>query len=212
MEILNSPVITNVRQLQEKEKIKITPGKMREPSTNSELKTTEEETPERRNQNLYDEFIQWRLNPTAGKFKIKPNAIGKLWTQVIREELLPFSEEQWMNKFGLIIEKILDKKITIVRLQIGDPTITPIGKELIQESHKFTSLLYPENSFQICFTNTREITKEEKNKIIKEAHSDHLGEQNTLDKAQKLEICQNMEQDIAKYVKSCLICPLNKTT
>ena len=53
---------------------------------------------------------------------------------------------------------------------------------------------------------------EGRNKIIKEAHSDHLGEQNTLDKARKLGIWQNMEQYNIKYVKTCPICQLNKTT
>ena len=101
---------------------------MSEPATNTKLETTEEETPERRNKNLYDEFIQWRLNSTAGKFKIKPNATGKLWTQVTREDLPPFSEEQWMNKFGLIIEKTLDKKLKIIRIQIGDLNMASIEK------------------------------------------------------------------------------------
>ena len=50
MEIFNTPVITNDRQLQEKEKIKIPPRKMREPVTNTELETTDKETLERRNQ------------------------------------------------------------------------------------------------------------------------------------------------------------------
>ena len=84
MEIFIVPVIRNDRQLQGKEKIKIPPRKMREPATNTELETTEEETPEGN---------QWRLNPTVRKIKIKPNVTDKLWTQVTREDLSPFSEE-----------------------------------------------------------------------------------------------------------------------
>ncbi|XP_033225771.1 SCAN domain-containing protein 3-like [Belonocnema kinseyi] len=48
---------------------------------------------------------------------------------------------------------------------------------------EFIFTLYTDLSFLKCLTNIRELTTEEKEKFIKVAHADHLGEQNTLDKA-----------------------------
>ena len=54
--------------------------------------------------------------------------------------------------------------------------------------------------------------KEEKQAIIKGAHSTHLGEKNTLEKAKTIGLWLGMDNEIKKYVQSCPICQLQKTT
>ena len=95
-------------------------------------------------QDLYEEFTNWKLAPTLGKVKIKPSAIGKLWKHVTKEELSPFDEEDWIRKLGWFIDELANKKLTIVRLTFDDPLISPIEKELIQEMLEFLSNLYPD--------------------------------------------------------------------
>ena len=58
----------------------------------------------------------------------------------------------------------------------------------------------------------RELTKEEKSNIIKEAHSFHMGETNILEKAKKIELWIGMDQEIKNYVRKYPICQLQKTT
>ncbi|XP_033213766.1 uncharacterized protein LOC117170832 [Belonocnema kinseyi] len=196
IEIFDTPVIREDRILQEKEKIKLPQKRMREPSPETDIGGEREPKRQSDSENLYTDFMQWRLNPIPGKIKIKPNAIGKLWTTLKKEDLPKFIEEQWLRKLGQLIEEILSKNLTIIRICIGDPLISPMEKESLQEMLEFLSTYYRENSFSLCFVNTRELSKEEQEAIVKEAHATHMGEQNTLEKAQKLGHWTNMENDI----------------
>ena len=81
-----------------------------------------------------------------------------------------------------------------------------------QEMVEFLSNYYPHLNFHSCFTPTRELIKEEKQAIIKEAHSTHLGEKKTLEKAKTIGLWLRMDNEIKKYVQSCPICQLQKTT
>ena len=75
-----------------------------------------------------------------------------------------------------------------MRSIFGHPLFTPIQKETLQEIIEFLLNYYPHLNFHLCFTATRELTKEEKEKILKESHSTHLGEMNTLGRAKKIEL------------------------
>ena len=74
----------------------------------------------------------------------------------------PYTEEEWLTKLTWIIEEIENKKLTIMRLIFGDPLFTPIEKESIQELIEFLANHYSHLSLHVCFSSTRELTKEEK--------------------------------------------------
>ena len=59
-------------------------------------------------------------------------------------------------------------------------------KTQLQEMMEFLSNYYPHLNFHLCFTPTRELTNEEKQALIKEEHSTHLGEKNTSEKAKTI--------------------------
>ena len=122
-----------------------------------------------------------------------------------------YGEEDWLIKLSWIIEEIKSKKLTFIRLMFGDPLFTPLQKKILQEMVEFLSNYYPHLNFHLCFTPTKELTKEEKQAIIKEAHSTHLGEKNTLEKAKIIGLWLGMDNEIKKYVQSCPICQLQKT-
>ena len=210
IEIFGTPVITKDRVLKEEEKITLPPRRMREPSEETENEATENMTPDK--PNMYTEFINWRLQPTFGKVKTKPNAIGKLLKEIKKEEMPDYDGEEWLIKLSWIIEEINNKKLTIIRLIFGDPLFTPLQKEVLQEMIEFLSNYCPHLSFHLCFTPTRELTKEEKQSIIKETHYTHLGEKNTLEKAKTIGLWLGMDNEIKKYVQACPICQLQKTT
>ena len=97
--------------------------------------------------------------------------------------MTPYNEEEWLIKLTWIIEGIENKRLTIIRLIFGDPLFAPVEKENIQELIEFLSNHYPHLSLHVCFSSTRELTKEEKRNIILEAHSTNLGDKNTIDKS-----------------------------
>ena len=80
---------------------------------------------------------------------------------------------------------MVNRKVIIIRLIFGDPLITPLGKELLQKMLEFLSAYYPNLSFHVCFNNTRELTSDERKGVLQEAHSNHLGEKNTIERASK---------------------------
>ena len=121
-----------------------------------------------------------------------------------------WTEEEWIKKLGWLIDEIKNKQLTFVIFIFGDPLFTSIQKEFVLEAIEFLSNYYPEVGFNLCFTNTRELTNKEKTTILKEAHSTHMGKKNTLDRAKKLGHWVGMDDDIIKYVKSCAICQLQK--
>ena len=148
------------------------------------------------------EFINWRLKPTFGKVKTKPNAIGNLWKEIKKQEMPDYGEEDWLIKLSWIIEANNNKKLTIIRLISGDPLFTPLQKEVLQEIMGFLSNYYPHLNFHLCFTPTRELTKEKKQAVIKEAHSTHLGEKNPMEKIKTIGLWLGIENEIKKYVQS----------
>ena len=56
----------------------------------------------------------------------------------------------------------------------------------------------------------RELTKEEKEKILKVAHSIHSGQMKTLEGAKKIGLWLGMDQEVKAYVKKCSICQLQR--
>ena len=126
------------------------------------------------------------MQPITGKIKTKPNAIGKLWKEVTKDDMPIYNEENWLYKLSWFIEEFVNKKLNIVRLSFGDPLFTPLEREVIRETMEFLSNYYPDKNFQICFSKTRELNKEERKQIIKEAHGDHTREQNTIEKAKRI--------------------------
>ena len=143
---------------------------------------------------IYSDVTTWRQRPLTAKIKIKPNTIGKLWKEINKQDMPLNNEEEYLNELSWLIEEFGNKNLTIVRLIFGDPLFTPIQKEKLQEMIKFLSNFYLQLNFYLCFTAARELTKEEKEKILKEAHSTHLGEMNTLERAKKIGLCLGMVQ------------------
>ena len=161
---------------------------------------------------LQEEFNKWKLKPKRGdNVKTKPNAIGKLWKNITKEEMMSENEKEWLNKLFLKITEV-NVDLTIVKFSFGDPLFTPVQKETLKEMVEFLSKYFYDRKFFLCFTPTRELTKEEKETIIKEAHSTHLGEMNTLERAKRIGLWTGMDQEIKNYVKKCTICQLHKTT
>lgn len=76
---------------------------------------------------------------------------------------------------------------------------------------QYLSNQYPDIGFYVCFNKTRELTKEERKIIFKEAHAYHLGKANTIHIARELGDWKGTNEDIKKYVKACIICQLQKT-
>ena len=77
---------------------------MKEPSEEPEDQSSPSISPEI--PDMYSEFKNWRSQPSAGKIKIKPKAIGKLWKE-IKKEYMPFeNEEEWLNKLSNAIGKL----------------------------------------------------------------------------------------------------------
>ena len=66
--------------ISEEEKMNLTPRRMRDPLKEKENESTEKMKPEK--PDMHTEFISLRLQPTFGKAKTKPNAIGKLWKEI----------------------------------------------------------------------------------------------------------------------------------
>ena len=91
IEIFGTPVITEDRVLKGQENINLPLRRMREPSEETENESTEDMTPEKLD--MHTEFINWRLQPTFGKVKTKPNAIEKLWKDIKKEEMPDYDEE-----------------------------------------------------------------------------------------------------------------------
>ena len=83
-EISDSPVITRDELLAPENRIKLPTRRMREPSEDPQVQKVKTV--------LFDQFIQWRLQPINSD-KIKPNAIGKLWKKVSKQDFLVFYEE-----------------------------------------------------------------------------------------------------------------------
>lgn len=178
---------------------------------------TEMETPNTEIiQNYSVNYGKWKEQPTETIVKIKPNAIGKLWRKITKTQLSAFDTEKWLQYLQNTIKEFTDRKLTLVRIHLDDPLITPVEREELFDMIKYVSTLHPTLKFNICFSNTTELTKEDKLKIIKEVHGSpigqHFGENKSIEKAKRLGIWRGMEEDIIKYVKSCPVCQLQKTT
>ena len=100
-----------------------------------------------------------------------------------------FYEEELLNKFETLIGNLIEKKLSMTRLIIGDPLITPIEKEFIQELIVFLSTIYPEQNLHLYFNNTRELTREKRKNILEEAYKEHLDVKKTLGRARNIGYC-----------------------
>ena len=78
----NQPTTIDDQALEEDQKIKLPHRRMRESldyTSNTPPETVPDSRPSTSSQEqLHDEFINWRLNPITGIVKNKPNAIGRL--------------------------------------------------------------------------------------------------------------------------------------
>ena len=160
---------------------------------------------------MYSDFTNWRLQLSTGNVQIKPNVIRKLWKETNEQNMPLKNEEEFLSNPRWLIEEFVNKIPTIVRLIFEDPLFTPIRKETLQKIIEFLSNYYPPLNFHQCFTATRVLTKEEDEKILKEAHLTHLGEMNTLERAKKIGLWLRMDQEVREYVIKCPICQLQKT-
>lgn len=124
--------------------------------------------------------------------------------------------EKWLQYLQNVVKDFIDRKLTFVRMHIDDPLITPIEREELFDMMNYISTLHPNLKLNACFSDTTELSKEERLRVIKEAHGSpigqHFGENKSIEKAKRLGIWKGMEEDIIKYVKSCPVCQLQKTT
>ena len=51
---------------------------------------------------IYSNFTNWQQQPSAGKIKIKHNAIEKLWEEINKQDMPLENEEEWINKLSLL--------------------------------------------------------------------------------------------------------------
>ena len=77
------------RILENNEKIKIPHRKIREPSIEEETPSTSHPS-----NSVYSGFIEWKLNPSYGTVKTKPNTVGKLWKEIKKEDMPSYNEEE----------------------------------------------------------------------------------------------------------------------
>ena len=82
---------------------------------------------------LYADFVKWRLHSTKGKVKTKPNQTP--WANYGRQQ-------------RKMTYEISNKRLTLIRLIFREPLFTPIEK-IIQEMMEFQSILYPHLSFHL---------------------------------------------------------------
>ena len=106
-------------------------------------------------------------------------------------------------------------KFTITRYNFVDPTITPLEKLKIQDYLNFLSNKNKEQQFHMCYTPRAQLTRLEKEEIIRESHgsimAQHFGEKKTIERARTQGEWKNMEQEIIHYIKRCPLCQLQKT-
>ena len=83
------------------EETETSPIKIQEPSESDteKDKTDTSIVEEVDREQLYLDFVQWRLHPTQGKVKTKPNAVGKLWKSVTKNNMPPYKDD-WLRKKG----------------------------------------------------------------------------------------------------------------
>ena len=93
---------------------------------------------------------------------IKPNAVGKLRKTMIREEIPSLNEEVWLNTLSWNIDDVKQKRLKIIRINFGEPTFTPVEKELWKKIMKYLSNYHPDSSIYLCFTIRREYLGEKK--------------------------------------------------
>ena len=174
----------------------------------------------------HEKYCRWLENPTESRTIYKPNAKGKLWIKIIKNEmrksencviLPPFEEKTWVEKLGQIIDYVLhQRKHTIVRLHLADPSITPIEKIKLNKIIAFFEKEFNKNKFFICLSPIGELSEQEKGQIIRGSHgstaSQHFGENKTIFRARERGTWTNMEKDIIEYVKTCPTCQIYKKT
>ena len=49
---------------------------------------------------------------------------------MIREEIPSLNEEVWLNTLSWNIDDVKQKRLKIIRINFGEPTFTPVEKEL----------------------------------------------------------------------------------
>ena len=147
----------------------------------------------------YNKYCRWLERPTESRTVYKPNAEGKLWVKIIKNEkrksgncviFPPFEEKIWVEKIGEIIDYILHQRhLTVVRLHLADPSITPIEKIRLNKIIAFFENEYNKNKFFVCLSPTCELSEQEKGQIIRESHgstdSQHFGENKTIFRARE---------------------------
>ena len=180
-----------------------------------DLISDEEDLPDDQ-ERLYRDYLDWQKDKRVTREVKKPNAYGKLRKIITKSELREYQEESWLKLLSLQIQGFLCEKLTIVRLQFPDPTITPLEKFKIQEIIGFLFHLYPALSFHTCYTAMRESTNDEKEQVIRKAHgsimAQHYGENKTIERARTIGEWRNMEEEIIYCSKRCPVCQLQKTT
>ena len=65
--------------------------------------------------------------------------------------LPPYNEFEWIKCLSKIADKTLQRKLTIIRLNFDDPTITPIERIKIKTILNFISYKFPQLVIRTCY-------------------------------------------------------------
>lgn len=180
---------------------------------------------------LRNEYENWKQTHQNDFITIKPNANGKLWTEIYKENpqikpqktftcLQQYNLDNWIYQLNLNLTEQHNRGLKVLRFHICDPLFSSLEQQEIKNIINFLRqrINEPQEALntQVCFSMTRDLTTAEKEAIIQEAHGNlstgHFGENKTIMKAREKGIWKGMEEDIIQAVKKCRTCQEQKLT
>ena len=78
-----------------------------------------------------------------------------------------YNEKTWLIKLNGAVQRSKNRRLTTVRLHFSDPTVTSLEKNKIKELITFLENENIELRFYVRITPNEQLTKEEKEEIIK---------------------------------------------
>ena len=127
---------------------------------------------------MISEYYKWLKNKSENPKKWKPNAEGKMWIRLVKTQgrrppnniLMPeYDGRLWLTKLQEAVLQCIERKLTIVRLHLSDPTVIPLKKLKIRQLVNFLEFKYPNLQFSMCTSPTEDLTQEEKLRITAES-------------------------------------------
>lgn len=175
---------------------------------------------------VHEEYQAWKIRRQPPRVKLKPIASGKNWIRVckrnifslLRIQLPYYNEKDWINLLYLKIKDFTtSKNWKIIKFHVEDPSINNMEKLRIRDMLDFlVQSKFEDNEFFICERPNKELTIEEKESLLKEAHGNiatgHFGENKTIRRLRDQTVWEDMEKDAIEFIKKCLVCQQEKLT